>query len=273
MLESRGCDAAASDLATNIAAVQRFLRACTAEPLDEQDTRTALAWNMVVPPSVRGAMISREIDGSAEFAALSVPVLVSHGRDDTIVLPSMAEHVLDACRTAIPAWYEGVGHMPFWERAERFDRELAEFCARVHQSRRRSRSKRRAPAGGVRLARAGDPEAHEPDGAEEGDVEAESRAWGSRRTCWRRVLSELVGEKRQSVADRLGIDETHGLLLAGRAEEALAVPEHDREDDQPQLVDEVVLEQCASELITRRDLDFSVQLVLELGDLGDNIAL
>ena len=61
-LENAG-DAAASDLGTNITAVQRFLRACTAEPLDEQDTRTALAWNMVVPPSVRGALISREIDG------------------------------------------------------------------------------------------------------------------------------------------------------------------------------------------------------------------
>lgn len=132
-LENAG-DAAASDLATNITAVQRFLRACTAEPLDEQDTRTALAWNMVVPPSVRGALISREIDGSAEFAVLSIPVLVSHGREDAIVLPSMAEHVLDACGTATPAWYDGVGHMPFWESAERFDRELAEFCARVHSA-------------------------------------------------------------------------------------------------------------------------------------------
>jgi pimeloyl-ACP methyl ester carboxylesterase len=130
-LENAG-DAAASDLGTNIAAVQRFLRACTAEPLDEQDVRTALAWNMVAPPSVRGALISREIDGSAEFAALSVPVLVSHGRADAIVLPSMAEHVLDACRTATPSWYDGVGHMPFWESAERFDLELAEFCDRVH---------------------------------------------------------------------------------------------------------------------------------------------
>jgi non-heme chloroperoxidase len=132
-LENAG-DAAASDLATNIAAVQRFLRACTAEPLDEHDTRTALAWNMVVPPSVRGALLSREIDGSAEFAALSVPVLVSHGREDAIVLPSMAEHILDACGTATPAWYDGVGHMPFWEDAERFDSELAEFCATVHSA-------------------------------------------------------------------------------------------------------------------------------------------
>jgi hypothetical protein len=44
----------------------------------------------------------------------------------------MAEHVLDACGTATPSWYDGVGHMPFWESAKRFDLELAEFCDRVH---------------------------------------------------------------------------------------------------------------------------------------------
>jgi pimeloyl-ACP methyl ester carboxylesterase len=129
-LENAG-DASASDLATNIGAIQRFLRACTAEELDEREWTMAISWNMVVPPTVRGALISREIDGSAVLAALSAPVLVSHGREDAIVLPSMAEHVLTTCTTAVPSWYDGVGHMPFWEMAERFDHELAEFSDRV----------------------------------------------------------------------------------------------------------------------------------------------
>jgi pimeloyl-ACP methyl ester carboxylesterase len=60
-----------------------------------------------------------------------VPVLVSHGRDDAIVLPSMAEHMLDICKPAVASWYDDVGHMPFWEAAERFDRELGEFVDRV----------------------------------------------------------------------------------------------------------------------------------------------
>jgi non-heme chloroperoxidase len=124
-------DASESDLATNIAAIQRFLRACTVDELDERDWTAALCWNMAVPPAVRGALISREIDGSDALAAASVPVLVSHGREDMIVLPSMAEHVLATCETAVPSWYEGIGHMPFWEAAERFDRELAEFSDRV----------------------------------------------------------------------------------------------------------------------------------------------
>ena len=124
----------ASDLATNIAAIRRFLRACTANPLDEDEWITALCWNMVVPPGVRGALIAREIDGGDALAGLSTPVLVTHGRDDAIVLPSMAEHVLGMCTSAVASWYDGVGHMPFWEAAERFDRELGEWVDRATTS-------------------------------------------------------------------------------------------------------------------------------------------
>lgn len=118
------------DLATSIAAVRRFLRACSARPLDEETWSTALCWNMVVPPEVRGALFAREIDDDV-LGRLSIPVLVSYGRDDRIVLPSMAEHALRVCPTATASWYEGVGHMPFLEDAERFNRELADFADRA----------------------------------------------------------------------------------------------------------------------------------------------
>ena len=121
----------ALDLGTNIAAIRRFLRACTAQPLERDEWVTALCWNMVVPPEVRGALIAREIDGDDALSSLSVPVLVSHGRDDAIVLPSMAEHVLGACEPAVASWYDGVGHMPFWEAADRFDDELGAFVAQA----------------------------------------------------------------------------------------------------------------------------------------------
>jgi non-heme chloroperoxidase len=124
-------DMCASDLLTNIAAIQRFLGACTAKPLDEDDRMTALCWNMVVPPQVRGALIAREIDGDDVLSSISVPVLVTHGRDDAIVLPSMAQHTLDVCESAVASWYDDTGHMPFWEAAQRFDTELAGFVERV----------------------------------------------------------------------------------------------------------------------------------------------
>jgi non-heme chloroperoxidase len=90
-----------------------------------------LGWNMVVPPEVRAALFAREIDAGDVLASLAVPVLVSHGREDAIVLPSMSEHVLERCATAAASWYDGTGHLPFWEAPERFDRELAELADRV----------------------------------------------------------------------------------------------------------------------------------------------
>jgi non-heme chloroperoxidase len=113
------------DLAANIAATRRFLRACTSRPLGGDEMAAALAWNMVVPPAVRGALLSRKLDASDILASVAVPVLVTHGQEDAIVLPSMAKHTLTVCPAATASWYDGVGHMPFWEAPDRFDRELA----------------------------------------------------------------------------------------------------------------------------------------------------
>jgi non-heme chloroperoxidase len=120
-------DACSPDLLVGIGAIRRFLRASTVRPLGDELWETALCWNMVVPPEVRGALLAREIDAGDVLARLSVPVLVTHGREDAIVLPSMAERTLEHCRTAVPSWYEGVGHMPFLEDPQRFDGELAAF--------------------------------------------------------------------------------------------------------------------------------------------------
>ena len=120
-------DMCAPDLFANITATWRFLRACTSRPLGDDEVAAALGWNMVVPAAVRRALLSRELDGSDILARASVPVLVTHGRDDMIVLPSMAEHTLTACPAATASWYDGVGHMPFWEEPDRFDRELADL--------------------------------------------------------------------------------------------------------------------------------------------------
>ena len=55
---------------------------------------------------------------------LEVPLLVTQGREDTLVLAAMAEHILAVCPTAEASWYEGVGHAPHLEEPDRFNREL-----------------------------------------------------------------------------------------------------------------------------------------------------
>jgi non-heme chloroperoxidase len=124
-------DATADDLPTNIWAMRGFIKACLARPLPADDFETALCWNIVVPARVRAALFAREIDDDDVLRTLDVPLLVTHGRADSVVLPAMAEHVLATCPTADASWYDGVGHVPFLEEPERFNRELAAFTRRV----------------------------------------------------------------------------------------------------------------------------------------------
>jgi non-heme chloroperoxidase len=127
--------ACADDLATNIAAIRRFLRACIVKPIPQNDFEEILAFNVVVRPSVRRAMAQRELDFGSVLQGITVPVLVTHGRLDTVVLPSMAEYILQQCKTAEASWYDDVGHAPFLEQPLRFNSELKQFAARAHHGR------------------------------------------------------------------------------------------------------------------------------------------
>jgi non-heme chloroperoxidase len=124
-------DATAHDLPTNIAAMRSFVRACVAKPVSDDDLETAICWNVVVDPRVRANLAAREIDCDDVLRDLHVPLLVTHGREDSVVLPAMAEHVLTTCATAEASWYDDVGHVPHLEEPERFNRELVELTRRV----------------------------------------------------------------------------------------------------------------------------------------------
>lgn len=121
--------ACTSDLAANVPAIERFVRACTVEALPDDEFLMMFGSTMAVPPEVRAGLFAREVDGRAAMADVSVPLLVAHGRADTIVVPSMTEEVLRCCDHAEVSWYEGVGHMPFWEAPDRFNGELARFAS------------------------------------------------------------------------------------------------------------------------------------------------
>ncbi len=52
---------------------------------------------------------------------------VMHGDADALILPSMGDYTAANTRNVRRIIYPGVGHMPFWEVPEQFDRDLAEF--------------------------------------------------------------------------------------------------------------------------------------------------
>ena len=124
-------DLTADDLPANIRGMRAFLRACLAKPVAAEDFETALCWNMAVAPRVRASLGAREIDDDDVLRDLGVPLLVTQGRSDTVVLPAMAEHILATCPAAEASWYDGVGHVPHLEEPGRFNRELAALTRRV----------------------------------------------------------------------------------------------------------------------------------------------
>jgi non-heme chloroperoxidase len=124
-------DVTADDLPTNILGMRALVKGWPATPYPAEEVETLLCSGMAVPARIRANLAAREIDGDDVLRALGVPLLVSHGRADTVVLPAMAEHVLATCPAAQPSWYEGVGHTPFLEQPERFNRELADLTRRI----------------------------------------------------------------------------------------------------------------------------------------------
>jgi non-heme chloroperoxidase len=124
-------DAIADDLPTNIRAMRALVQAFPARPFPPEEVETLLCSSMTVPARIRANLVAREIDGDDVLSALKVPLLVTHGRADTVVLPAMAEHVLATCPVAEPSWYDGVGHTTFLEDPDRFNHELAALVRRV----------------------------------------------------------------------------------------------------------------------------------------------
>lgn len=122
------------DLSSHIAMATVFLRGCYHKQPEEKDFARQLAYNMLAPIEVRSAIRAWRADlagTNAALAAMRVPVLITHGRQDAIVLPAVAEVAGGMIPRARLSWYEDCGHSPFWEDASRFNRELAAFAAEV----------------------------------------------------------------------------------------------------------------------------------------------
>jgi len=118
---------ASEDLATNIAATRSFVHGCFSKQPSADDFETILAFNMMVPPQVRGGLTGRPLDASEIMSKLKIPVLVTHGREDRNAKVGAGEYTASIIPGAKLSIYDGVGHSPFYEDAPRFNAELAAF--------------------------------------------------------------------------------------------------------------------------------------------------
>ena len=126
-----GSGLCSDNLEDNIQAVRELVRILFHKQPTQADIEVLIASSMVVPPTVRLGMLSRTIDRDTVMQRLKVPVLVTKGEADAVVMPSHTEHLLACIPHAEASVYEGIGHSPHVEASERFNLELARF-ARQH---------------------------------------------------------------------------------------------------------------------------------------------
>src|SRR5947209_11984288 len=78
---------ASNDLAVNVRASRRFVHACFAGRPAGEEMDTTLAYTMAVPARARALILARTRNEGDILPGLRVPVLVTHGTMDRIILP------------------------------------------------------------------------------------------------------------------------------------------------------------------------------------------
>jgi pimeloyl-ACP methyl ester carboxylesterase len=124
---------ASQNLTEDIENTLSFLKQCTSQSLSPDDLQTMLAYSMMVPPEIRGHLLGRPGPYEDALKKIIVPVLVSHGMEDRVARVAMVDYTLSVISHAQTSIYQAAGHMPFWEDALRFNRELIEFVTRCHK--------------------------------------------------------------------------------------------------------------------------------------------
>jgi non-heme chloroperoxidase len=115
----------------SVRALSQFLRLCVHEEPSAEDFYCFLGYNSIVPPCVRQGLFARNVDNDAVMQATQMPLALVYGEADQIVSPRMCTHMETLSPHAAVSTYANVGHMPFWEAPERFNRELRTFRERV----------------------------------------------------------------------------------------------------------------------------------------------
>jgi pimeloyl-ACP methyl ester carboxylesterase len=126
------------DLAANIAATRQFLHSCFEKQPTADDFETMLGFNMMVPAKVRAAMGGRQLQQEDVLKSLKLPVLVTHGDKDKLVLLAAGKYTADTIPGAKLSVYPGIGHAPFYEDAARFNGELAAFVREANRAHSRN---------------------------------------------------------------------------------------------------------------------------------------
>jgi pimeloyl-ACP methyl ester carboxylesterase len=123
------------DVAQALAKGEQFVPLMSARPLPDDVARTMYAATLMLPAYARRAMATRTMDNADLVPRLRLPVLFIHGEQDRVATPDQMRSLVAQLPDASLSLFPDTGHATFAEQPERFNREIAEFAARVRPGR------------------------------------------------------------------------------------------------------------------------------------------
>lgn len=97
-------------------------------PVDETWMRRTGAANALLPPYVRAVVTQRSFDHSTQRSRVRMPTMLVVGSEDPQIEEADARALAAQIPSASVSVFEGSGHLPFAEDADRFNQQLADFA-------------------------------------------------------------------------------------------------------------------------------------------------
>lgn len=116
-----------NDVLESITALQKLIGLLTYQEQSLADFYEMLGYNASVPPYVRQALFSRRVNNDDLLAEIKIPVLLTHGTADRVILLAASEHYARLIGGAKTSLYPETGHSTALEDPTRFNTELAAF--------------------------------------------------------------------------------------------------------------------------------------------------
>lgn len=103
-------------------------------PVDATWMQRTGAANTLLPPYARVLVTQRSFDHSSQRSRLRMPTLLVVGSEDPQIKEADARALAVQISSASVSVFDGSGHLPFAEDADRFNQQLAEFASRCLSS-------------------------------------------------------------------------------------------------------------------------------------------
>lgn len=111
----------------SVATLEKFIRLQFYNEPSREDVYMMMGFNSIVPPSIRAALLNRAVDNDDVLAKLTKPVLLTQSEEDALVVMETLKYHEERIKNTQTSIIPRVGHMSFWEDAERFNSDLRSF--------------------------------------------------------------------------------------------------------------------------------------------------